>query len=399
MDRPLRIAHCVEFYAPSSGGMQEVARQLSTRMVKAGHEVTVFTTRLAERTSDVIDGVRIRAFDVHGNTVTGLGGEVDAYVQALLTGGFDVVTFFAAQQWTTDAMLPHLHELHAVKVFVPTGFSALRTPRFAAYYTRMPEYLRAMDLNVFLSDDYQDIAFARAHGIRNTVLIPNGAAEEEFQAETPPTFDVRAELGITPGTLLLVHIGGYSGMKGHLEAIHIFLRAQRTKGATLLLIGHGLNAFRKHYRRKRWFIKPRLRAWLTGRRIVFLETDRVHTVAALRQADLFLFPSLIECSPVVLFESMAAGVPFLSSNAGNAEEIVRWTEGGWTIPGKKDEQGISLIDIDAGAHALDNILAAPVEMRRRGQNGHRQWLARFTWQRIADTYLTCYQRCIDERKR
>ena len=35
-------------------------------------------------------------------------------------------------------------------------------------------------MNVFLSNDYQDINFARENGVKKIILIPNGASEDEF---------------------------------------------------------------------------------------------------------------------------------------------------------------------------------------------------------------------------
>lgn len=388
----MRIAHCVEQYAPSVGGMQEVVRQLSERMVRAGHEVTVFTTDHPARVDSVINGVRIVGFHVEGNTVRGMRGETAQYVAAVREGGFDVVTLFAAQQWTTDALLPHLHELRAKKVFVPTGFSALRSAEYSGYYERMPEWLHAMDLNVFLSEGYQDAAFATRHGITKRVLIPNGAAEEEFSG--PIRHDVRKELGIPAEELLITHIGSYTGMKGHLEAIRLFLTARRTRSSTLLLIGDGIAQAERHFKGWRRMLIRRWLGKLARRRILFRQLDRDRTVSALRQSDLFLFPSRIECSPIVLFEAMAAGVPFLASDAGNSAEIAAWSNGGWVLPCTHDASGHSHVEITAGSHLLDRILADTDGRHAAGERGHAAWKERFTWQAIAERYMMEYQRLV-----
>ena len=44
----MKILHTVEFYHPSVGGMQEVVKQLSERLVRLGHNVTVATSQLKE---------------------------------------------------------------------------------------------------------------------------------------------------------------------------------------------------------------------------------------------------------------------------------------------------------------------------------------------------------------
>ncbi len=388
MDRPLNIAHCVESYAPALGGMAEVVRQLSERMVRMGHRVTVLTSAHPARTSDTLNGVRIRSFHVRGNAVDGMTGEVDAYVRAVQEGGYDVVTLFAAQQWATDALLPQLTQLPGRKVFVPTGFSALRDQRWADYYGNMPTWLAQMDLNVFHSEGYQDVVFAKQHGIQDRVLIPNGAAEEEFEA--PPTKDFRVLHGIAKERPLIMHLGSFTGIKGHREALRMFVRAN-TGNAVLALIGNGnkvlRDAFHGHWR----FLGLRLLAWLRRKRILFLELDRSTTVDALRQADLFLFPSNVECSPIVLFEAMAAGVPFLASKAGNSAEIAEWTLGGWTIPGDTDERGLVHPNIATGAHLLEDLLTDRERAHAAGTAGQRAWKERFTWRHIAQQYLTAYQ--------
>mgnify|MGYP001617290643 CR=1 FL=1 len=87
----MRILHTVEFYYPSIGGAQEVVRILSERMVKMGHEVTVATTKLPNRTSTTHNGVKIAEFDISGNAVRGIQGEKKKYQNFLKKSGFYVL--------------------------------------------------------------------------------------------------------------------------------------------------------------------------------------------------------------------------------------------------------------------------------------------------------------------
>ncbi len=391
MDRPLNIVHCVESYAPALGGMPEVVKQLSERLVRMGHRVTVFTKAHPYRKPDQLNGVEVRGFQLSGNHVDGIVGDTAPYLQALRESKADIITFFAAQQWATDIALPHLGSLPGKKVFVPTGFSALYDPRWSGYYRQMPEWLGDMDLNVFLSHHYQDIAFAKEHGAANLTVIPNGASEEEF--DRPPTHDMRKSFGIAADQPLIMHLGSYTGIKGHREAIQLFVKA-RTGNAVLVLIGNGNASLERIYQRHYSYFLLRLSAWLKRKRLVFLELDRPSTVDALKQADLFLFPSNVECSPIVLFEAMAAGVPFLSSRAGNAAEIVAWSNGGWTIPGHQDALQRERPDIAAGARMLEEILHDPAKRKEAARAGHQAWRERFTWRHIADQYINAYKHLV-----
>jgi glycosyltransferase involved in cell wall biosynthesis len=384
----MKILHTVEFYHPSVGGMQEVVKQLSERLVLLGHEITVATTRLPGRRDRVVNGVKIEEFAVSGKIVTGMTGEVDRYRRFVVEAGFDVVTNFAAQQWATDALITMLDRIGAKKVFVPTGFSELYHPRFAGYFASMKRWLHQYDMNVFLSDDYRDINFARDCGVKNIRVIPNGASEDEFLAE--PDVDIREQLSIPRDHILILHVGSHTGLKGHAEAIKIFAKA-RIRNATLLIsandIGGGCARGCK-VRQAIFNALPGRQA--DGKRVLIASLPRKETVAAYKSADLFLFPSNIECSPLVLFESMASHTPFLTTDVGNAGEIIAWSGGGMLLPTQKDAKGYSRADVTGSAALLTEVCDDPAKRQAMEKQGFMAWQERFTWGRIARQYEQLY---------
>ncbi|MCW3076084.1 MAG: hypothetical protein JWO32_693 [Bacteroidetes bacterium] len=121
----MKIFHCVESYFPSVGGMQEVVKQLSERLVKLGHEVVVLTRFHPQRSFNELNGVKIKTFRIEGNPKKVENENDQGYVDFLLNNSSDIITFFAAQQWATDLALPLLKKLKAKKVSVPTGYSGL----------------------------------------------------------------------------------------------------------------------------------------------------------------------------------------------------------------------------------------------------------------------------------
>src|SRR3954465_12831959 len=157
----LKILHCVEFYHPTPGGAQAVVMNVSRELVRRGHEVTVATTRLHHRRETELDGARIEEFDVSGNAGRGFSGEVERYRSFVTDGDFDVVMSYAAQQWTTDALLPVLGRIPYRKVLAPCGFSGLGDPAYADYFADLPARLAEFDELIFHSGTYQDIEFAR----------------------------------------------------------------------------------------------------------------------------------------------------------------------------------------------------------------------------------------------
>jgi glycosyltransferase involved in cell wall biosynthesis len=124
--------------------------------------------------------------------------------------------------------------------------------------------------------------------------------------------------------------------------------------------------------------------------------QRNQIVASYQQADLFLFPSNIECSPIVLFEAIASKTPFLVTNVGNSKEIIEWTKGGELLPTNIDENGLSHADIPRSAKLLSNVLKDPNKIIKMKENGYANWLERFTWEKIAEQYEQLYAQLISE---
>jgi glycosyltransferase involved in cell wall biosynthesis len=396
--------------------MSEVVSQLSRKLVEKGHEVTVATSANPDREPVTsMDGVKVLSFDISGNLADGINGDIQEYRRLLCSSEFDIVTNFAAQQWATDVALENLVNITAKRVFVPTGFSGLYSPEFKGYFDRMKDWMKLYDANVYLSDDYRDINFAKENGIGKNHLIPNGAAEEEFLAVD--NGDIRTELNIGKDEFIISHIGSHTGKKGHLEAIEIFNKA-KIKNTHLLIIGKMSGNTRcldscqqvaENLNRSSSFVKSR-------KKITICELQRKSTIAALKESKLFLFPSNIECSPIVLFEAMASRTPFLVTDVGNAKEIIKWTEAGELLPTvaynyrrtflskfkgeikkyifrKVDNNYAQLCEAQVRESALQ-LEALFYDSKKRteyAEKGFDCWQKSFTWERIVEQYESLYQ--------
>ena len=412
----MKILHTVESYLPARHGMSEVVRQISERLVAKGHEVTVVTGQHPDRTMTHISGVEVKSFDVHGKSALGIMGDVEGYQQYLINSNPDIITNFAAQQWATDLAIPLLGELRAKKVFVPTGFSGLYDPAYNKYFASMGDWMHSYDACVFLSDNYRDINFARNAEVNKIATIPNGAAADEFDRKPDPEF--RARLGIPEDDFLIIHVAGYlSVAKGQIEALRIF-NESGLRNATLLLIcgefaegwssgltprklargcwqllrGRGLSGFVPAWQLgvRRWFAKKQNTAF--RRSLLTASLSREDTVSAFQNADLLLFPSWIECSPLVLFEAAASSTPFLVTDVGNSAEIIRWTGGGRLLPGvrKSDREGSVVADIPESALMLEGIWKDKATREVMAASAHAAWEKSFTWEIIADQYEALY---------
>ena len=433
----MKLLFCCESYWPHRGGVQEVVRQIAERLAAAGHDVGVATRVHPDRKTDVHNGVRIHAFNVTGNLVTGMRGEVDRYRRFLTGFDGDAILIKAAQQWSFDALWPVVDRIKARKVFVPCGFSSLYEPSFKDYFRQLPDILRKFDHLIFYAEHYRDIDFARTNGIAHFSIVPNGASEIEFGREGRQDGRLRGELGIPSTDLVFLSVGAPINAKGHDIVAQAFAQVDLGgRGATLILNGdwpakwftadhframlrpftnldsiqRGIRLFRDAGVKAvvaRLFPQPRGRQSneeLAGlgqpkagtpatsipspaqKTVLRVDLPRDKVVDAFFEADLFVFASRVEYSPLVLFEAAAAGAPFLTVPAGNADEIVRWTGGGWLCPADVDERGYTKVSPAVMAQEIEKGIRSPDYLRKLGAAGRQAWLDRFTWAKIAKSY-------------
>ncbi len=387
----MKILHTFAYYHPSIGGSQEVLKQISERLVRRGHRVTVATAKLPNRTASSVNGVRIEPFSISGNQVCGIRGEAKRYKEFLLSGDFDVMMNYGAQQWATDLAFPILDRIPCAKVLAPCGFSGLHRASYSGYFQGLPKFLRRYDRLVFHSGTYQDVQFARRHGLTDFTVIPNGASAAEF-ADVDATF--RRRYAIPDDVPLLLSVGSHTRLKGHATTIEAFRQA-RIGRSVLVIIGNRFGRIGC-----RW--SCRLRAAVTravsfGRkRVLLANPPRRDVVAAFHAADLFVFPSNVECSPIVLYEAMASGTPFVATVCGNSAEIAQ-RGGGIVVPTRMRADGFVEADPRQLAREIEQLVLDPQRRRTMATAGHQAWKQRFTWEKIAKEYETLYENVVGAR--
>ena len=383
----MRILHTVEFYHPSVGGAQEVVKRVSEALARRGHEVTVATTRLPDRTSRQINGVQIVEFDISGSAGVGIRGDLRPYLMLLKHGSFDLMMNYAAQQWATDLAMVVLPELPYKKMLVPFGFSQLHNDLFRWYFERMPDVLRQYDHLIVHSNGYTDGEFCRQHGLAHTTLVPNGASEEEF-SRVDPTF--RRRYGIPADVPMLLTVGSHTGLKGHAKSMRAFLESSIGR-AVLVIVGNTPVAPGCLPRCRR--LSRAVRFLSLGRkRVLLLDPPREDVVAAFHAADLFVFCSQVEGSPIVLFEAMASRTPFVTLDVGNAREIVEWSGGGVVVPSQHLPDGRTVAPAGDVARQITELMRDRDGRQRLAEAGHRAWQERFTWEKIVGMYEEVYRR-------
>lgn len=310
----MKILHTVQRYAPDSGGSEEVVRQLSEHLVSFGHEVTVATSRSSQRQFKELNGVRIVEFDCSGNAVEGIRGQSKEYTDFLGRCDADIMMNYAAQIWSTDLAFALLPSTTMKKVLVPCGYSQLQNPKYAEYFNTLPETLRRYDRLVYLSPNYRDAHFGSKHGLTNAVVIRNGAPVEEFDRVKRGTFRTRHNIG---NGLVVLNVSNHSRLKGH-DFFWNCIASLGKDGVIPVLIGNPYASFPWKWGSE-CYPTCRLKGIRYGARV--LEGyPRNHVIEAFVDADVFLFGSNVECSPLIMFECFASKTLFVTTDCGNVRD-------------------------------------------------------------------------------
>jgi glycosyltransferase involved in cell wall biosynthesis len=393
----MKILHTIEHYYPFKGGATEAIRQISEHLVSYGHDVSIATTKNPQRNFTNDRGINIVEFDVSGSYLKAYSGEIHRYQDFLINADFDIIMNFSSNVWCTDLMFPILDRIPGKKVLTPCGFYPLYWAEYSDYFEKMRSIIQKYDICIVNSETYRDTRFIKDnHG--KYVVIPNGADEREFDIETG--IEIREQLHIPKNNFLILLVGNHTGYKGHAEAIRIFNKADISNSTLLIIAGNvygrvlgplcnlncNLNAWLNRYsiwgktRNKQIIVKNSL--------------PRPDVISAYKSADLFLFPSRIDCSPVVLFECLASRTPFLSTDVGNSREIIQWSNAGELLPTLHGNDGFCKADISGSVEKLEQLYHNPKKLKEYADNGYHAYKERFTWEKVARMHESVYKKLL-----
>jgi glycosyltransferase involved in cell wall biosynthesis len=204
-------------------------------------------------------------------------------------------------------------------------------------------------------------------------VIYNGIDLAPFSAPPPDRAAVRQEMGVGPGDLVMLLIARLDYLKDHATAVRTLAQVRKQRpDARLVLVGQGP---------ERDKIEDEVRRAGVGEGVRLLG-QRQDVARLLAASDVFLLTSISEGIPLTLIESMAAGVPVVSTNVGGVAEVIEDGTTGLLAP--------SGDDVALAERVLR--LAADEGLRRRmAQAGRQRARAVFAEEQMHAAYLRLYR--------
>ncbi len=373
------------------GGIARVVHDLSKRLIKDGHEVTVVTYRdnagVPEYENDKgVNVYRVDNYMIHPNNfidwIMQLNFNLIAKATEIINkeGGFDVIhahdwlVTYAAKSLKNAYDIPIVATIHATEAGRNSGIHD-DTQR----YINDTEWLLTYEATeVIVNSNFMKNDLQRLFGLPYDKInvIPNGINLNNFTG-IERDYDFRRQYAMDNEKIIL-YVGRLVYEKGIQHLIAAMPKIlSNYHDAKLVIAGKG--GMIDELKAETSSLGLDNKVYFTG----YMDSKKVQKMY--KCADVAVFPSTYEPFGIVALEAMLAGVPTVVSDVGGLDEIV--THG---VDGMKSYAGNSNSIADSVTALLyDHQLATNISKKAR-----QKVKEQFNWEKIAqDTHFT-YEKAI-----
>lgn len=256
----------------------------------------------------------------------------------------------------------------------------VRTRHLALPITSKVTYSRFPHRVVTVSEYVRDY-LVEEKGLRpeRVVSVPTGVDLERFDPESTPD-TLRAELGVSPETLMVGTVAILRRKKGHHVLLDAIPRVLEECPDTLFVFA-GDGPQKKN-------IEDRMAELGIGRSVRLLGL-RKDIPSVLKGVDLIALPTLQEALGTSILEASAMRKPVVSTCVGGVPEVVRHGTTGLLVE-PEDAAGL--------AEAIIKLLKDKGLRERMGAEGRKMVEAGYSTERMVERMLGLYTELVAERK-
>jgi glycosyltransferase involved in cell wall biosynthesis len=370
----MKIAQVAPYFYPHVGGVESHVLTLSERLVKNGHDVTVYTSNFDNLEEiDKFSGIKIvRAKQIASFFATPITPKIK---KAIASEDHDVVHAH------TPPPLTAYYAAKAVKrsktPFVVTYHCDLELPKLIGKIATAI-YQRTFSRYTFKRAD-KIIVHTKTYGATSRTLwnfeeavIPSAVNPQRFSKDLDFS-KIEKKHGLSQKKVVLF-VGRLVGHKG----IDYLIDSARLtpKDVRYVIVGSGpyLDKLKKRARSK----KVEKKVIFTGR-VPFDDIPRYFAAC-----DVFVLPSIsrLEAFGLVILEAMASSKPVIVSNIPGVTEVV-----------VEDVQGLHVEPMNAEDLAEKiNILLSDKQMQKRmGDAGRKKVEEEYTWDKVVGQIEEVYK--------
>src|SRR3990167_9325306 len=363
------IVHCLGYYPPHVGGMEQRVQELATLLVGRGEKVRVYTSSIGARaTKEIQQGVTVfylRTIEFAHTPIT-LG-----IVYRLLTLPKNSIlhlhvaqAFFPEMVWLAAKLrgFPYVAHIRLL-LEVPSGFFGILLPIYSKIV--LGPVLRGAQKIIVLTPGYKDILYKR-FGIpqEKIVVIPNATT---FTRVSEPRQYIHTPLRI-------LAVGRISVQKNYPLMLKVAAQLKKEFGLdfTLTIVGTGDS---------RAEMEAQVRALEIESAVGFRGEVRGEPLQKIyEESDLFVHTAFVESFGTVLIEAMAKGLPIVAANVIGVRDVIQHERNGLLC-------FLSIEDISRAVMRLVNDSKLYADL---SANNLRD-VEKYNWDAIVDQTLAVYK--------
>lgn len=362
-------------FPPKSGGIGYYVYYLSKKLLERGHEVTVITrgstTKTVRESVNGIDVFKVSFFPFYPFHIWIHGVFVNRLIETL-EPKLTLFHLHTPLPPPIKTRLPVITTVHTPMKIDAVHHEILSLPSLAERVQSMVIYPPIESKLLSLSKHVTTVSFSVAMELKEYGLDPseltvvgNGVDEKMF---IPIRNKKCAEKYV-------LYTGVLRPRKGLFDLIECAKHVCKVYSDIKFVIC-GKSFFSGE-------LKEKVRRMGLQKRIVFMGyVTRNELLQTYQGATVHVVPSHYEGLPTVLLEAMSCGLPVVATNVGGNSEVISSGINGFLVPPKSPEKMakivLRLLDDDPLKEKIGDAARKTIEKY-------------FTWDRIADNILNCYE--------
>lgn len=359
---PMKIIYCVNHFWPSIGGGETVSQHIVDHLSKS-HDVCVITRRLTGR------------------------GKYKIPIHEYTPGKQDVLNFIKEKKPDIVFIYSDVFDFFRQILTEPNkqfkliislcGANWLYEHKNAANLL----YRNLSDINYLIVHSKLDRDFKLCNNpelIKKTIVIPNGVDLAEFDSNKMSRNMLHSNI---EHKIWILNISNFFPGKGQEHIIPILNKLPNQTKLEYIQICSDISFSIGQQLESKW---KKICATLLNKEISYRlikNPTRESIIAYFKNSNVFCFTSEKEVAPLVLLEAMAAKLPWISTDVGNAKEL----SGGKCIESIKRSNGHSYFDsrvYNLFASGIKELLITPCI----AENGRLSVEKYFAWDKILPKY-------------
>lgn len=365
---------------PSIGGSGLIATQLGIGLAKKGHEVHFISqTRPFKLAHDLQN--------VYFHKVEGI--DYPLFDDPLYTFSLTAKIVEVVEKFSLDIVHAHYSIPHSLCTYLAREISTRKFPTVTTIHgtdvTLVGQDKPLYPLNQFSINKSSIVTtvsnfqakYIKSHfSINKDIQVINNFIDfDDFSPECA-SLSLRRKLA-EDDEKILMHVSNFRPVKNTYAVLNVFKIVRQSTKAKLVLLGDGPDIEKMKLICKQQGIISQ---------VLFVGNVK-NTEQYIANADCVIQPSYHESFSMVSLESMASGVPTVTSNIDGFPEVVKHGETGYIA---HPDDSVAMADY------IINIFQDDLLQRRLGSKGIERAKKLFKWDVKVEEYIACYRTAISD---